>query len=362
METQPPSNDVRLGLPSASMADRMMNCPGSPIPGPDDDSPVINESAERGDRIHDALRLRDPSKLEGDEVRVFNRLLELRDEVVEQWCPQGDFASSRDDRRIFLRDKAMRRIFSGQMDEMCVSPSVDTVLIIDFKTGQFSSVEDSWQIRAYGVLSGAEKVRAAVIREAGADVVEWGKRELELFEAELREGIARMKPFAPRRAGSWCAYCPARGGCSKAGFFATATKNALARVDGQMYAWMPTLTLDQIAEIYRQRSTIRSILDKVEEVIKGMNEEQLKAVGLRRKPNAPMRSFTDMKAVRARLADAGVQPDAMDAVLKFGVGDAELLLRTSLNLTAKEAKTLLSESCSDLIAIKEKADSVEAIP
>ena len=344
-------SDERLGLPSSSMADRVVNCPGSPIPSGDGGG---GENAERGSRIHEALRLRQPSMLEGDEERVYWSLLSGRDRVYEQWSQGRDCKVTRDDLRLFLRDKAMRRIFSGQPDEICSMP--DSILVIDFKTGPVDPIENNWQLRSYAVLASVENggglpVRAAVIQDGREDVIDWTQRDLLLFEAELREAIARMKFGGVRRGGHWCKWCPARGNCPQSSFFALAIRPTN----------IPALTINQIAEIHRNRSAIISILDEVAEAMKSMSDEDLAKVGFRRRPNAPMRQFTDMEKVFVKLMENNVKAASIQAAVKLSIGDAEKLIREANGCTKPEAKTILNEICSGLIAKVPKADSLEAV-
>ena len=348
-------SDERLGLPSASMADRMMNCPGSPVPGTGNLT-LDSESANRGTNIHEALRTRSFAELNADEKRVYFKLLERRDRLVNEWAQSGEWTSQKDETRLYLRDAAMRPIFSGQPDEILTGQD-SRIMVIDFKTGPVEAVESNWQLRAYAVLAspmrGAITVRAAVIQEDAEDVIDWTAFALDLFEAELRQGISQMRPEARRIAGHWCRFCPARGSCNQASVFAIAIRQEpgeqLTRV---MTPW-------QIADVYRSRKAIVSILDEVERLMKAMTDEELAEVGFARKKNSPVREFTSIPEVVRALMDNGVSSADLLGSIKLSVGEAEKLLAEAKGLPKSKGKEALNELCSSFIAIKTRADSLE---
>jgi hypothetical protein len=87
---------------------------------PSGDEKAGGSNADRGTNIHNALRVRNASGLNGDESRVYSLLLEGRDLIVSQWDPLDESTHIVDDLRLFLRYEAMRRIFSGQPDESII--------------------------------------------------------------------------------------------------------------------------------------------------------------------------------------------------------------------------------------------------
>lgn len=76
--------DPRRGVPSASIMDRLQNCPGSflaTINLPDEES----DEAASGTRIHKALELGDSAGLSPDEETTFDMCREQTNNLLEAW-------------------------------------------------------------------------------------------------------------------------------------------------------------------------------------------------------------------------------------------------------------------------------------
>ena len=111
----------------------------------------------------------------------------------------------------------------GTADTVAVGD--EEILVVDFKHGKTAiAVRDNDQLQTYAV--GARQqfgrrrhYRLAIIQpRAGQanDVTEWRVSDANLtrFESRLRLAARRtLKESAPRRAGAWCRWCPARMTC-----------------------------------------------------------------------------------------------------------------------------------------------------
>lgn len=231
----------RQARPSGSGIGRMMNCGGSwaltqalDLQNTDDEEST--EWADRGNRIHDALKCvlkgGEPPKLAKDEQEDATALLsygkeayvdffqkELEDgQEIEVWYPEE---------RLWFVEK-MEKMFSGAWDAGFICRATGRALILDYKSGWWHqrASEWNWQLISYGTilmrnLRGIDVLGTAILQRDEYSLVSFTKDFLDEARDKIVERIHDCDDknpytlgFNPDPAtGRHCTYCPAKLNC-----------------------------------------------------------------------------------------------------------------------------------------------------
>jgi hypothetical protein len=382
MTTPINDTDDRCGLPSASSFERLVYCPGSPAaesacPPRSEE----NEIAQRGTDIHEALATDDDSALAITDKIVKDRLRKIEDDAITAWLEE--FGLKREsvivlrEVRIWIRTRgALEKVASARVDCAAVCEKSGRALVIDAKSGFLDTTpaEINWQLRVQAVALWHEynfsvnEIRCAISQGRGKskyDPVDYDAHSLIWSESQIRFYIQNGKdPFAPRVPGAHCRYCLANGNCAEAASYSMLPivhTNSVPADKKTIELKVALLDNPSLAFIHSRAPLITAILESVKDRLKGLFRDDLAAVGLELKPNAPMRQITKVQLAYEALKIRGlISDDEFRSVCKLPIGALEELvvprLKTKVEFAAFK-NDALKEEFSKIIA-----PSVDMIP
>jgi len=349
--------DGRMGLPSASKAERWTNCIGSVqleelIPDAEQ-----GPEARRGDRIHLALAEGKVNDLaNADEVECAELLQEMEKKAVEAFRLEvkavdesfnGKLTACREQRLVFKRGETP--LMTGKPDLVLWTETiVKRGLIVDYKTGMgIVPTEKSHQLRVLAFLAadeyGLEEVYVTILQPNNPIVLQKMTRsEIRLERERTLLALDRIADkSATRQVGPWCQYCKATGICPEAqeATKTLTTTNSTAVIDpSQLPRLLEVCTLaESVIENVRKRA--REILDAGGEI------PGWKLI------NSKRRSITSSASAYHLIKEAFGEEVAMGAS-SVSLTDATKSLASKAGLKEKEAKAKIESVLADIIEMK----------
>lgn len=358
--------DERQGLPSASSAHRIHACPGylnlvRSLPARADES---SPDAESGTRIAEALAgTLDPTKLNDDESKVFDRLMDGRSKIRQAvFTGEGDAPSVTSEKRLWLEGAGDRNVFSGRFDVCYILGT--TALIIDDKSGrnEVTKAEGNLQLRALAVLVQANLGTVMFTRIAVAinqpwfsppfSIAEYNQEDLDRAHRELLSDLADAeKPDAPRIPGKHCLYCPAMqaAACPEAREYSLTPPAPNLPADRKPAEIVATLDGQTLAAFLERSPMAKKIIEAVEKEAKARLEADPESIpGYYLKPNSPLTPINDSEAVFARAERLGVKYPQFIECVSIGKEKLETLVKS---VTGQKGEALeatmeaLTEGC-----------------
>jgi hypothetical protein len=341
-------NDPRQGWTSASSAEADTLCPGRHL-AQKGIPEISSDAAEFGTQVHAAFQTGDDSSLEISQEWVTERARELEKEAVEIVFGNVQTRCMREHR---FWDGTMQFKHSGQAD--VVHEAGDRALVLDLKSlrGTVAASPTNMQLRDLAVmvwsnLPDIHYVFVCIIQpmvKGKPVIVEYGKKDLHLSHKEMIERIkASNDPNSPRIPGELqCRYCKAR---------------AYPERCPEVHQWLvksvpkgkdavATLAPQALAEIWRKRNTITGILDAVTDRLKTLSDEELAALGLKKKPGVQREKIVKPNELYARLTEHGVTVQEYTAIVGVPKGKFQELVKAKTGLKGKSLEKL----CDDLLA------------
>lgn len=331
------------------------------------------EASERGTRIHKARETESIADLQ-DEGEVAAYVQGMKNEAIicEQW--KHDFGITDCDlyleERLWLRD-GMNPIASGMLDVTFVERGTRTphVLAIDWKSMSGLSAGravDNWQLRLHATLVasefGASHCRCVLNKPEAwgnqMDAVDFDSAALQRMDYMVRYHLwfATLSD-SPRRAGSWCWFCEAKGHCPEAAAFSMLPSaivgGALAKVD--------TLSPADLKKLFTIDSDVRKILDKAYTRLATFTDEDLAAIGLRRGKAREAEKFVDVNGAVTALYEAGLTKADLLGCMTPGKGKLVELIRREFALSEDKAEAFLKEKCAEFMEVKQGARPIVEI-
>lgn len=320
-------NDERLGLPSASGAERHVACPVSHrlqalAPKEESTDPLATE----GSLIHEALEREDGSELNMGQTEIYEKLKELDQELYKQWridFPVEDKGVEIKEERFFVYDNSGKPTGSAKSDHIYIIGNC--ALNIDAKTG-FKEVRDSssnWQGRLQALALIANNPELDHIRVAFAQfrlrkyytVCDYTRQDLEyaLMEWNLSNWKS-IQPDAIANPGEWCTGCKAKAYCKAAG--AISLLPSVEVKGGQVFNQkdnpaairdaVSAMTVPDLIAIYERRSIIETVMESVKSRLKSLEAETLKALGYELKAGAVYTTKIEINPLFQLLWDDGI--------------------------------------------------------
>lgn len=350
-------DDGRMGLPSASKAERWTNCVGSVqleelIPDTE-----TGPEAKRGDRIHFALADGKVNDLpHADEVECAELLQEMEKQAVEAFRLEvkavdetfkGKLTASREQRLVLKRGETP--LMTGKPDLVLWTDTiVKRGLIVDYKTGMgIVPTEKSHQLRVLAFLAadeyGLEEVYVTILQPNNPIVLQKMTRtEIRLERERTLLALDRIADkSASRQVGPWCQYCKATGICPEAqeATKTLTTTSSTAVIDpSQLPRLLEVCTLaESVIDNVRKRA--REILDAGGEI------PGWKLI------NSKRRSITSSASAYHLIKEAFGEEVAMGAS-SVSLTDATKSLATKAGLKEKEAKAKIESVLADIIEMK----------
>lgn len=374
--------DQRKGLPSASSAERLVFCAGSPALEAQCPEPPESKVASDGTAIHEAWETDMP-----EETGVADQLRAAEAELVGQWLAHIETQAIPDEaireRRLWIYDpRTALRTSSAKPDVIFLlrlrEPDGSVAdadwagsdrgalhaLVIDGKTG-YLPVKDAaknWQTRvqAIAVLNewpDVHSVRVALARcRFGKELsfCDYDRQALD-FSARLWEQAIwyANQPDAHRMPGAWCKYCRASAYCPER------TATALCALTA------PKTTDSEAATAWKALKGAEKLAKELAVRVKALPTETLAAAGLRLVDGDDMRKFTSNDDVAAALSDY-IDRDALLDLSTFKLGALEKALvpviqsRDGLD-TKRAAQKRFNELAEQFTTKEPKAAKLEVV-
>jgi len=370
----PETNDVRLGLPSASMT-WFWNCPGSlrlRDSLSDSELKKANEPDEyiiSGNKIDKSREEGMPLDLNDDELELFQNGLKFEDRLVQSWlaainasdCEEGPHKE-----RLFLNHpETMAPILSGESDVHYIAQSEGRkhALVIDWKLigPNVPPATRNTQLRILAVLKYRDMddiagVRVAINRcmdKVGArDYCDYTPLDIERSEAWIMQHLwLSQQEDAPLTPGQWCYHCPCNAICPMAGSYAllpsVIASRALASstdVSAMVHALKPA----DLVKLWENKALIEKVLKAVVSRLKAMPPDQLASLGLGFGKGRAMNPIVKTKDCFDFLKTVQMLPEEkLWAAMQFSNTDIADMVREDKNLTKEGAsnwvKTVLAE-------------------
>lgn len=348
-------DDGRMGLPSASKAERWTNCVGSVqleelIPDTE-----TGPEAKRGDRIHFALADGKVNDLpHADEVECAEILQEMEKQAVEAFRLEvkavdgtfkGKLTASREQRLVLKRGETP--LMTGKPDLVLWTDTiVKRGLIVDYKTGMgIVPTEKSHQLRVLAFLAadeyGLEEVYVTILQPNNPIVLQKMTRSEIRLERERTllalDRIADKSAF--RQVGPWCQYCKATGICPEA---QEATKTLTTTTS--------VIEISQIPRLLEVCTLAESVIDNVRKRAREILDAGGEIPGWKL-VNSKRRSITSSASAYHLIKEAFGEEVAMGAS-SVSLTDATKSLATKAGLKEKEAKAKIESVLADIIEMK----------
>jgi CRISPR/Cas system-associated exonuclease Cas4 (RecB family) len=350
------AHDERLGLPSASAANRWVNCPASierEQAEKADYNPPASDVQELGTRVHAALAGQLPvGELNAEETALYERFKEPTAKLVLEVFGGGEFQYLVET-RLWLHNKNLEPVMSGKPDFIGISGR--DALIIDYKTGTNAPpAHDNWQLRALAVLVDANRQGihawhlAVIAPNAKPQVTVYKATDVEVFRWR-QQIIDALEDKQTARPGPWCKYCRARASCPEAGMY-----TAIALADVRF-----TEMMDELRDAYvmrwatlppKAKATKLALLKTAADFYEAVKEraelelaEKPDALGewARLEPGRERRVVRNPYAAIEALANAGLTPQELAAAgaLAIQLGKAEVAFANAKQAANGEKQT-----------------------
>jgi hypothetical protein len=254
--------DERKAKPSASAAERWVNCPGYFLPSLQVENPS-NEDADEGTRLHKAVETGDMAGLDDEQATAVREAQEATERLVGDIFWSDGFSEMRE-QRLWLDES-----FSTRIDYAAIG---DTgALLVDYKFGRGDVTEaaGNLQLMAQAAIlhatMGVNYCHVAIVQPRSYPTVSlavYERGQLRYAAVMLSEAAKRaMLPNQPRKAGRWCKYCPVAATCAEHRGYALAVQS-FDLADPSRLA----MVLDRLPEIeaavkYAKEQAVELLLD-----------------------------------------------------------------------------------------------------
>lgn len=377
--------DERHGLPSASIFDRRVFCPGSEIAEqaaveglPEDQSDI----AAQGDAIHAAVAEDDMSELGLTAEKIAHKLSAMNEQALLQWCHENNFSGVKTvikEERSWIVNRAQKRMASAKPDFVAIESS--QALIIDNKTGfkRVTAASGNWQLKVqlvaidqnYGPL---ERARVAIAQHrlgSVFDSCDYTRDDIDQAYMEVMFYCNRSRqPNMERVPGDHCRYCTAKAVCQEyAGFSMLPMVRAqllgpMAKKD--IYAKVMQLPPDALAFIESRRTAGTNLFEAVKERMKTLPEDVLKELGYCLKPGGHTRIIPNLAMLWKILEQNQLcSAEEFRAMCDISFGRMEDLIVTRIKLkhecSTEDAEKSLDSLIEPVVVKTDKAKRLERI-
>lgn len=304
------NTDDRGQWTSASAAQADSLCPGRHLAQLGIPEPPPTEDAASGTRIHAALEVGNPEGLDGDEIDVYEKCVQIGGKIFyDLFGYEHSELLPIKEQRLWLEFDGLKH--SGKADVFYILGQV--ALICDFKTGRNEAPDSprNLQLRDLAVLVavnyGVSKVHVAIIQPWVTMTPEVCTYELtELLESkwQLQERVRKSNdPKSPRVPGEvQCQYCRAKGVCPE--FQAVSLPvPAVEATPETVKAGIVTLPGERLGVFL---SLVRLASDTAEAEVRSRLNAGTEVPGWELKPGRTTEKIIDAQTVFSRALKAGV--------------------------------------------------------
>jgi hypothetical protein len=378
-ETKNPnlSDDIRLGLPSASSLEITVECPGMPnlrntIPREQIDknrSEEDDEWARRGQRIHYAFQTGNTLELNAEETETYNQGVKNLEMIKARWIERHGLDPS----KVKEGERELRvwvskpwafpePMYSAQLDRhfLYQSDTLSLALVVDLKSGWNPNLPpstSSWQLKSQLIaLSQEYELDGGTVAYAKAkdkvekfDLCDYSETDLK-YNSDL---IAfhcwqSSQPDAPRRAGTWCRWCPCKGShCPESLAYALlpSVMASVSKEGRKRVIKLDKVSPDDLYKLFKMRGTITAILDSVKDTLHTWTPEQLAEINLMFGKPREYQTIGNLREVCRMLTDEKqiFTGDQVWAAMNLVVGRLVKTLQETKSMSEKDAKEFMEK-------------------
>lgn len=358
--------DERRGGTSASNAYADALCPGRHLAQrgrPD----IKTDDADFGTAIHLALATGDTSKLDAQQLNIYEQCEEITNKLVQDhFGPQAATAKRFIEERFWCKvDKQWEH--SAKPD--LVIRSEDKALIIEYKTlpGAVLPADRNSQLRDQVVLVGrtlmVKNVAGAIVQPLvtmSPQVVQYDEASMSIAERELFDRVRGSNdPNSPRNAGRHqCAFCRAKVDCKEyltMVSLAAPTKPLHELAAIAVANWTPM----QRAQAAEQMAIANKWLAEVKEQLKKMITGDPESVpGWYLEEGSVKKPVNDIATLHERFIALGGTTADLLACTEIGKGDFEVKVREVTKLKGKALKAKIESLLEGITENKQDAPSL----
>lgn len=332
---------------------------------------IASEDAKFGQEIHTALATENISKLDGEQLSIYESCVEIRERLVLDYFGK-DFPQVKRmfERRCWVHvlaaDGKTRYPHSGQVDFLARHGTKG--LIIEFKTlpADLPDSANNLQLRDQVVLGAGElilkEVAVAIVRPLVTHQPElclYNEATIKRAEVEMFQRVRNSNnPSAPRTAGeAQCKFCKARHACpERARLLEVATPVAVSSLASVPVAdWTPA----QRALFCERLPMATKWLEECKGQIKALLEGDPASIpGWALEPGSVKRPVVKPEELHARFLALGGSPAQFLACVDIGKGGFEKAVRAVTQLKGKALAAKLRELLDGLTEDKPDAPSL----
>lgn len=319
-----------------------------------------SDEAIEGQEIHAAMESEDFTGLDERGLSVAEGLMKLETEAVAAWTNKHGAwqVNLREDRHWIQERGTFRKLASAKPDRVFIGR--DVALVIDYKAGYlqttpaYRNIQMRWQALAlwseYPEIKEITSIVAAYRFRGKLDPVIYDVPLLEKAQQELEFKLwLAEQEHANFNPGDWCRYCRARGTCKAAAAWSLLPTVEVGTLAAQKLgvqvnlehclAAVEHLTPQQMAFMHGNAQVIAKILEAIKTRLKGMPDDTLQAVGLKKSAPTKVRQLPEVGAVWAWIWESlnsvlpgqKIKMEEFQAVCKASVGSLQALVADRLH-------------------------------
>jgi len=361
------SNDASRGdWTSASAAEYDSLCPGRHAAQRGLSEPA-SQAASFGNTVHEAF-----DTGEVDELTISQqRLLEIANEREEKVLARLHLSSKVPINEIRLWAQVGGWRHSGQCDRLFLDFTKQLAVVEDLKSlrGTVEESSSNLQLRDLAVLVWLNYPTIVEVAVFINQPMAGGTTSLTRYTAEhLKQAWATMRmritnsndPNAKRTPGKkQCKFCRAKGICEESIAWLESESLALKKREESVAELVARISPEKLADIYSKAPTINAILDSVKARLLTLDDEQLKAIGMRRRPGATRTTVNDQTELINRLVKLlGATPEQVMGAMNLGKGDLETLVRRLTGAKGLEVDLIIDRLYQGIVEKKQMADQL----
>lgn len=360
--------DERMGLPSASAADRLAHCPGSwRMEKGQPQLARYAALADTGTKIHKLLAGDESVDARPSERETAAQMALARDALISKWRgalgESGELTITKETRE-FLR-ASLVPVTSGQWDFLARCGA--HALIGDYKTGwqDLPMTGHNLQLRVYALIAFGnwpelESVSVAIIRPGDEDPFFHTYRVADLeaawfwWASVLRMVFSESPPLV---SGSHCQFCKAQFTCPAR---IAAVAEHEARAVGAVAAW-ESLSVQERADLYLRAKNVKQIAESIMDRTREDLESGIELPGLVIGKGRAKVEIEDSQAAYARAVSAGLTHEQIMATVSMSFAQLRDALRKAKGWKVKEAGDNAKALLSGLVVESTTKGSIEAL-
>ena len=381
------TQDERLGLASASGMPRIFNCPGSFRKEAEAGEEIPSAESQEGSEIAAALEQMNTESLDEDQKTIADHLLVMESRAVEKWKLElgvtGKIVYRREERLWIKRRSTGEPMASAKPDFFVIAG--ENAIVINHKTGYLpvphASVSPQVRCEALAIwheFPQVKRVRGALARyrfREDFSATDYNLSDLQFAEHELSLHLWRAgQDGAVVQAGEHCRYCRAKGTCKAAAAWSLLPSVEVGTLAAQKLgvpinlehclAAVDSLTLQQMAFMHGNSGVISKILEAIKVKLKGMPDDTLQSIGLRKTAPGQLRQLPEVGKVwewvwlqlNTLLPEAQqIQMTEFQAVCKASVGSLQDLVADRIQKrdggTKKDAEAKAKKLLEQIVTI-----------